>query len=168
MSSIEGTNVASTTSAARLEPNISTEHIFTDIIHLKCVALTGTGTMNDFLATYLKGCGRVDLVSLQAKFCATEEAACVKIGMAEAGSSESIDTLCLKENGVIFVSNPRTTGVSELVTLVPEDYLSRQIKPVSSMLPVVQLQYSITKNITMALIFKVKVHGMRMRYGSLN
>jgi len=51
-----------------------------------------------------------------------------------------------------------------LVTLVPEDTLSRQIRPISASLPMMKLYVSIGTESYLSLDIYIKVHGIRQVY----
>jgi hypothetical protein len=153
------------TSAAPLETNISVDHQETDII-----VLDGDycdHPLDVILAPYLEGCGRVDLLKIEAKIVTTDARQKVMMGFAATGSSISVAQAAGKLSGLLFVSNAKTQGDEVTKVLVPEDTLSRQIRPNSADLPMLKLMVDVNPEVMLFLHIYIKVRGVRVRYGKL-
>jgi len=153
------------TSPATHESNISSEHEYTDVISLR-------GTVCDqpldkLLGPWLPGVGRADLVKITVKITTTAAKQKVYIGFASVNSSMTAVTASGKLSGLRFVSNERNAGDEIVKTLIPEDTLSRQIRPNSAMLTMMQFLVHCDDEVLLDVHFFVKVHGMRQQYGDL-
>jgi len=159
----------SLTSTAPIEPNISTSHAFTDIIHVNFGSETKTfsDTIEALVGDELKGCGRVDLVALNCKCIATKAGQSIKIGFCENGASVSINQVALKQNGLFHVANAYTVGVEIVRSLTPEDTLSLQIRPVSAFLPTTKLMVEKSDGAVLNIEVQLVVRGMRTKYVDL-
>jgi len=158
------------TATAPLEPNISTTHVYTDIIHISFgdVARKFQDTIEQLVSSQLMGCGRVDLVELQCKAVTTKAGQTVKIGFCENGSSASINQVALKPNGLYHVSNAYNVGTEIVRSLIPEDTLSLQIRPVSAILPTTKLMVEKSDGAILNIEVRLIVRGMRTKYIDLN
>jgi len=153
------------TTAASLESKISTEHVYSDVVRVSMGEKESwSGDVNEAIADALRGCGAVDLIKVQCIIMTPEEGSSVSIGFCEAGSSESVETLSMKENGYNFVATAYNKGTRQVVELVPEDTLSRQIRPISSDLPMLCMKISKSKKTKVSVAFYIKVRGIRSRY----
>lgn len=169
MASVTDAQTASITSSAPIEGNISTEHAWTDVVMLDVTSSSKFDkAVADCVADFLVGAGRVDLVKIELKCVPSQTKQSIQIGLSEVGNTQSALVLSMKANGFYFVSNDRTVGTEQLRTLVPEDTISKQLRPQSSMLPSLRIACTKTQDMPTTLTFYLKVHGMRMRYGSLN
>jgi len=167
--SISTSETVAVTAAAPIEGNISTEHPYT---HLVYVSVPQEKNYKDVICKlvvdHLKGCGRVDLVKIDAIIITSAPGATVKIGFAEAGSSLSIDQVSTKPNGVHHVANAFNVGIKVQESIIPEDTFSRQLQPVSSMLPTPQIYISTSKDVMVTMVVFLKVHGVVTLYSILN
>jgi len=153
------------TSQAPIEGNISTEHVFTDRVVINMGSTNSfSGTIDILLAEVLEGCGRVDLCSITLVCKTTAASQYVKAGFCAAGSSCTLEQASMQENGINLTSNAYTYGHKETYKMIPTDTLSRQIRPVSSMLPTLQIKIEKSKDASVTMMIDIKVHGLRNRY----
>jgi len=155
------------TSAAPLEPNISTEHEYTDSISRTLTGTTWSGPIKELVSSTLTNCGRYDLVKLEVAFHAAKEDMTIRAGVCNVDSGCSIIQGSMKENGICQTSNITTKGITDRRTIIPEDTLSRQLAPVSSHLPTPKFMIEFTAGMTVVVTIFVKVHGIRMHYLNL-
>jgi hypothetical protein len=147
------------------ESNISREHEYTDVIMLSGVVCDTP--LDKLLAPYLPGAGRVDLVKISVKFNATAEKQAFYFGFSSVLSVLTAKQASGKPSGVRFMSNNFTVGNEFVHTLIPEDTLSRQIRPNSADLPMINFLVSADKDALVTIHFYVKVHGIRQHHGDL-
>jgi hypothetical protein len=166
MSEIKETEVV--TSSAPLEPTISTQHNYTDMLYLDME----NGTLfNDAVASVVTSrvqhTGRIDLVKLSVVYIATASGQTLRAGICNTGQNLSAEAVSMKPNGISFVSNNMTMGVKHTGDIVPEDTISRQLFPVSSFLPSARFIISKDAGMRATVIIQVKVEGVRQYYGTL-
>jgi len=153
---------------ARLEPNISVEHPFSHEFNFNIAGkYTYSGSIMELVQSWLAGCGKVDLVSLELKFKMLEEKQTMQIGFCDLNSSLTIDQVAMKLNGVDITSNARTVGDEYVKNLIPEDTLSRQLQPISSMLLATKIMIAKDEKVRANLIIRLKVHGVIRVYATL-
>lgn len=155
------------TAPAPIIGNTATEHEFTDII----IVNMGMKTKLEFsyaeaLGALLEGCGVVDLVSLHVTAFTSAAKDYFAYGITEVGGSQSISSLVGKTNGFKFTANTFNAGCQTVRELVPEDTLSRRIKPPPADMPVAKILVEKNDVTELVFTFKIKVHGMRTRYAS--
>jgi len=170
MTNIEDKGAMKITPPAQLEPDISREHAYTDVVYVTMGSKKTefSGTIASIIPDMLVGCGRVDLVSISCKIVCDTASQVFKMGCCEVGASRSATEVALKANGLYHVANNMTIGTEILRTLIPEDTLSKQIQPVSSFLPTTKLIINKTEGVVCSLEIRLIVHGIRTRYFSLN
>jgi len=162
MSTPEVSNVNLTPSAP-LETNISKEHEYTDVVILQGTSCSKP--LDAILKDYMPGVGRADLVKIEVKIVTTASAQKVCIGFANVNSSLTAEQAAMKMSGLYFVSNSYSAGNEITRVLIPEDTLSRQIRPNSADLMMMNFLLSATDGVKIAVHFFIKVHGMRTQYG---
>lgn len=160
--------VVSITAPAPFEANVARSHPFTHIIYLELKKDEFSGTLDNMLANYLTGCGNVQLVKLSVVFQPPSEGVSIAAGVCEAGANVSIDLMAMKGNGILFTSALPTVGRKFTEELVPEDTLSKQIRPISSDLPMIKVCVRKDTKMKAMLEVRLKVNGMIQLYGSLN
>jgi hypothetical protein len=151
---------SSITSPAKLESNISVDHVYTDVIMLKMKSCDAP--LDAILAPYLPGVGNANLVKLSYKIVTTAAKQKIRIGFCSTVSPLTADLAAMKESGLYFVSNEKTVGDEVVGVLIPEDTLSRQIRPNSAQLVMMKLLVDVPEAASVMLFFYVKVNGMRM------
>lgn len=157
------------TSAAPHEGNISTSHVYTDYFVINASGKTSiTSEISTLISDKLEGCGRVDLVSMSVKIMPTADKQSFYIGTCSTSNSATAKTLAGSKAGFGRVSNAFNVGTEMLFDLVPMDTLSRQIRPCSAMLPMMQIKMEKTKELPMWITLEVLVHGVRTHYIDLN
>lgn len=167
--SFEQQTVESITSRAGTEPNISVEHPFTHVITIYCSAGSKVdSTLDTLLASHLVGTGRVDLVKIHASAQCTTAGSSVMIGFCEVGANIALSSLAMRENGFKLVANAMNVGAVVQADLIPEDRLSYQIRPVSSMLPTMKIKAAVSEDASLNLVLYIKVHGPIYVFTSLN
>lgn len=165
---ISSEGAESLTSAARSEPSISVEHNYTDLVVLDLgESISYNDNIEKLVESVLNGCGRVDLVKIVARIIPTESGQKVLVGFTEVGSSATTRQAATKENGLYFVSNAMTSGTEITRVLIPEDTLSRQIRPPSAMLPTLKIMINKSKDCVLTLNIYLKVSGIRTRFLTL-
>jgi hypothetical protein len=157
----------SVTQSAPHEPDISTEHEYTDVLYMLLPDSFDNSVLS-MIGSMLPGCGRIDLVSLAVTYTCTAEKQEVMAGIKASGASATAEQLAFKDNGIYHVSNGFNFGVKSTFEVVPEDTLSVQIQPVSSMLPTPHFVFKKSRGVKASVILRLKVHGIRIQYGSLN
>lgn len=146
-----------------------TEHFYTDVVVVDVNKTLFTGKLTDLVgSTLLQGCGRVDLVEIAVSFVCSAENQVVKVGIRPAGHSMSIGMAGMLSNGINFRSNSKNYGENVTKVLVPPDTVTRQIQPNPADLPMLEVLIEKDAKVSMIVTLKVKVHGMRMTYVSLN
>jgi len=73
----------------------------------------------------------------------------------------------MKENGVNYTSTVYNLS-RQVITMIPEDTLSTQIRPIASDRPMISFCLETSSDVTLNVEFKIRVLGMRTRYLSLN
>jgi len=91
----------------------------------------------------------------------------MQIGFCDLNSSLTIDQVAMKLNGVDITSNARTVGDEYVKNLIPEDTLSRQLQPISSMLLATKIMIAKDEKVRANLIIRLKVHGVIRVYATL-
>lgn len=157
------------TASAPIEGNISTEHVYTDILYctLPAAVRTYSGLVSAFVMPHLNVVGNVDLVSLTFGYNFTAGSQFVKAGLYAAGSNASLEQVAAKPNGISTFSNTLTCGPRVWVEMVPEDTLSKQLYPQSSLLPMMGLKFEVSKEVMVSIVVKIKVNGMRQQFVTL-
>jgi hypothetical protein len=126
----------SLTAPASQAPNRAVSHPYNLIIRFKLTDTIPMCSLNDFLASksavYVSTGGAVDLVKLELSYVLTEAPVTISAGFRPTGSSIDIDRASMNESGHTATANAFTVGIKNLVTLVPEDSLSRRCKPADS------------------------------------
>jgi hypothetical protein len=154
-------------SPAPMEPNISTEHPWTDVIFLDALR-TQAQSWNSLLKEYLEGTSNVDIVAIELKLNLMEEKQHCFVGFQEVGGSVSTKALAGKSSGLRVYSNPLKLGDELYYRFIPEDNMSRQIRPQSSLLPEMKFCTDISEDAQATFTIKIKVNGVRYRFLSLN
>jgi hypothetical protein len=128
--------------------------------------LTGKGRfeLNAILGSWADGVGKCDLVSLDVVYLATSAGKVFQFGICESGSGASVTQLAMKENGIYFVSTPYTVGQRAVKNILPDTNVSRQIRPVSSNLMMMSIQYDVGTEVQVQLVFNISVSTVRMHY----
>jgi len=143
-------------------------HNFTDLIYVTIPAgKLIQKSLDVWLEGALLGCGTVELVSIKLIFAPQAEAVTVRAGFCESGAELSLDVLSMKENGVNYTSTVFNLS-RQVISMVPEDTLSTQIRPIASDRPMIKFCVETSENVAMNVEFKIRVLGMRTRYLSLN
>lgn len=155
------------TSPARSEPSISPSHDFTDVIVVTGISKF-EGALDELFSSFLNGCGMVSLHSVTLKVITSAAGQKVQAGFSSATSNTTIDVVSGKLNGFFHRSNNMNVGNQIVAELIPEDTLSRQIRPCSSLLPMLRFHIAVTDGADVFVHFKVKVHGIRYHQHSLN
>jgi len=162
--------VDSLTGKAPYDPSIATQHEFTDVIYVAFAdkKLQFDDTVVNLCSAHLAGCGKVDLVDITISGVCTAADQTLAVGITSTVSGMTITQVALKSNGYYHVSNDYTRGIPFRHTLVPEDTVSRQIQPVSAMLPTMKLMVLRSEGVVLTLEIKLKVSGMRQKTITLN
>jgi len=143
-------------------------HNFTDLVYVTVKeGELYKKTLDSWMEGALLGCGTVELVSIKLIFAPKAEACFVKAGFCESGANLDIDVLSMKENGVSYTSTVYNLS-RQVITMVPEDTLSTQIRPIASDRPMISFVLETSEHVTLNVEFKIRVLGMRTRYLSLN
>jgi hypothetical protein len=154
---------------AKIEPNISKELAYTDVIHVECGETTSADkSLWDYLVDSLPGVGRVNLLGLSCVAGTTATGDTVYVGTSAMGSGASAETLSKTKNGLRLRANALNAGQTVKVEIVPYSNVSMQLFPTSSMLPATRLVFSKTAAAELVFIFEVQVLGVRVRYVDLN
>lgn len=162
MSNIEVSNTA-LTAQARLESNISVEHDYTDVVVLSGASVSSP--LDHILSEYLSGCGRVDLVKIEVKVLATATKQKFYFGFSSTSSNLTAKEAARKMSGKMFCSNDFTVGDEIVFSLIPEDTLSRQIRPNSADLPMINFLMEAPEEAEVGVHFFLKVRGIRQHFG---
>jgi len=160
MSDPSNVSVVAVTAPAPIEPNISREHEFNRMLTISVHVNKWADSVEKLCGKNLQGCGRVDFVSMQVKMIPLKDGAWAKFGVCEVGSSYTTDDVAMKPNGEYFVANPWNTGNSKLVNVMPEDTLSRQMRPISALLPTMKFLLEKSDDMKMTIVLKLQVHGL--------
>jgi len=150
------------------EPNISTDHVWTDVIYVELKGDKKDQTVASYVSDMLLGCGNVALVKMQVTSVPMKDNSFFKMGFHDAGSNPSINQVALKPNGIFRTANAMTRGIRGMDEVQPEDTMSRQIRPISSMLPELKVMYEKDADTVVTMAFFLNVRGMRTRYVTLN
>lgn len=128
--------------------------------------ITGTGKLelNAILGTWAEGVGKCDLIRLEVSYIASASAMTLRVGLKESGSNAPLSMTSLKENGVCFMSTSYNCGQKAIKELVPEANMSRQIRPVSSNLMMITIEYDVGSSISAMLTFDLNVSTIRTHY----
>lgn len=168
MSVAEIVSVGSVTASAPHEPNISTEHPFNIVVYIDAGDCTSwSGSIVDLVAPQIEGCGRVDLHSIAVSALGTAASQEIYVGVSDIGSSAPIKALAAKSNGLMYKTTSYNFGSNVQKVIIPEDTISKQIRPPSSFLPMLKLSFSKSKDLFLQLEIRLIVHGLRQHYVSL-
>jgi hypothetical protein len=160
MSDPSNVAVVPITGPAPHETNISTEHPFNRMLTISVKVSKWGDSVEKLCGNHLQGCGRVDFVKMDIKLIPIKDGAWCKFGVCEVGSSYTTDDVSMKPNGEYFVSNQFSTGHSKLVKVLPEDTLSRQLRPISSSLPTMKFMLERSDDMVVTIILYLQVHGL--------
>jgi hypothetical protein len=158
----------SLTSQAPLPRSTGTEHAYNLLIHIMVKKDNIAEDIAVLLKDHMKGCGRVDLVEINCNYNLYQKGDRISIGFSEVGGSEDAMMYSMKASGHRMVAGENVLGTSTTLKLVPEDTLSRQLQPPPADLPMMKLHLAKKGTLDCMLIFKLKVHGVRAFYQTLN
>jgi len=161
---IQQSGTAALTAPAPADGNISREHEFSHIYFATMEILSFKGTLEFLLSDLIKGAGQVDLVSIKLNFVLPNAMDAIKAGVCESGNNLTVDQVALKSNGVYMVATEFNAGHKHVAEIIPEDILSKQIRPISSNLPMIQLMVTKTEKAVVNIEVKVKVRGFISKY----
>lgn len=152
---------------APLENSVATGHLWTDIVQY-AVKTDVNSSIKLLSKNHLQGCGKVDLIKVILTCVGTDDKASVKAGLVSVGSPATFDHIGMSSDGISYVSNPTTKGIRHEFTLVPPDFISRQIQPTSADLPEMKIMIERTATMNVSLMLYFKVTGVRIKYETLN
>jgi hypothetical protein len=158
-------NQALIPSIAPLEPNVTKELDYNCCISLLMEhegELFSSSTLASLLSSYLKGMGNVDLVELEMAYHLGASGARIAAAIVNENRAIEKDQIISIPGCVQKTANAMNYGETVHVKLFVPDVLSRQIQPVSSLLPNFKLYILASANTVVNLTFKIKFHGPMM------
>jgi len=151
------------------DPSIATEHLET---HLHSITLGSVRKISEPFSVLLKdklvGCGQVDLVELSIKFVSNDAKQKLMAGYIAVGTPIAIEQASLQKGGIRHCTNTMNYGTMEEFAMVVPDVFSRQIQPVSSLLPTPQFMLEASDGASVCINIAYKVHGVIRSYEILN
>lgn len=163
---MEETNVAKFENQAPTEPNISVREPYE---HLYVLRVDGAGkafafnkTLRDIIGSDFEGYGRVDLYQLDVRYKCRDAGLTVKMGVGHADFVASADVVSMRPGGLNVTSNAMNAGTQITEKIVIPGLYSRQIVPVSSMLPGFRLYLTADAKVDVALHIYLKTYGPRI------
>lgn len=151
--------------SAPQEPILSKEQDFSHVFMIQispaanATSLSANFTINRLISEELKGAGMVTLVSLSVSYMATGKDQKITCAIANSASNYSELQLQHLMTGHSHVSTAYNYGVRNTVELIIPDTLSRQIQPISALLPSLSMWVHADAQISLAIHLRVKVHG---------
>lgn len=172
MSAVQESQVHQITAPAAHERTVAVDrHASTDILSLRLRPtdnkISIKKSLSEIMGEHILNCGNVSVDKIVLKCRAREEGDWLNFGCAEVGSSLTASAAAMKENGHSISFYAANRGKEEYLTLIPEDSLSRQVKPISADLPMMKIYISCSPTMIAALHIHYTVHGLRYRYGDL-
>lgn len=162
MSEVKTTD--SVTAPAALELGGTTDHPYSHLFHVDAKIRSIDSNIEKLLSKDLEGCGQVHLYKIDIKYRFTDSNQSIRAGFCEVGSTASIDHVSGAVGGLSVGSGPMTIGYSNLVTLMPMDTLSRQIRPNSSVLPMLKFLYQASDGVVVNIAIYLKIMGLVVKY----
>lgn len=141
-------------------------HPYNRIVNVSMAANTFNENIANLITTDLQGCGRVDLVKIEMNFLALAAGDAVMVGVTDINSSIDIVQASQKPNGFVHKATSYNYGNKDVITVVPEDMLSRQLRPVPSDLPSMKLIFEKTGTMRVSFVIYLQVHGIVQTYRS--
>lgn len=112
-------------------------------------------------ADEFQGVGRVELVDVEVTYIHTQANQRVAAGFANAQANYTVDQIAMS-GGFMAQSNSLTIGVMHKHTLIIPGYVSRQIQPISSLLPGVKFHIAVSAGVGCSVCFKFHIFGPRV------
>lgn len=148
-------------------PRASDSLPYTDVCHITLGCKKWKGSLEKLIVEELRGCGQAILHKLDIVAVTPETGAFVKCGVAEVNSNVSLDALAMKANGVYHVAGsamfPKNT-----FTIIPEETLADQIRPISSIAPMIELSIERSEKAVVVIDLYYKIPQIRQFYKTLN
>lgn len=119
------------------------------------------------LQPFTRGTGRIHLKEMSVKCKANAKGHWINFGVAEVGSNLTAMGAAGKPNGFTWTANDRTVGDMVNYTIIPEDILSRQIRPQPADLPTIQVFLSAHPDMTIWLHIKTENYGLKVTHENL-
>jgi len=150
------------------ESGVSVVTGFTKQVVISFGTKTGyTDTLANLLVEDMRGCGRVVLESISATLVTSAADQFFKFGIAEEGSSASIDHTCMMPGGVNIRSNAYNYGTQLSFPIIPRGTVSRQIRPQSSDLPMMKIMVAKSAEASLVLTLNISIIGPQVTYRNL-
>nr|WOK58251.1 MAG: ORF2 protein [Armillaria ostoyae RNA virus 1] len=131
-------------------------------------AFTGKKTFVEMLNGDFDGMGKVDIVALDLKYKMTAANQTVKAGVFLQDTSLTIDQLVGLEGVLNHTSTSYNYGETKTAHLIIPDLVSAQVQPPSGVARTAVVYYNIGKNVECSMIFKLRHHGPKYQFKSLN
>jgi len=122
-------------------------------------------SIDKYLHDEFKGCGTLELVYIKGKFTCLTAGAKFMVGLRGAQySSMTCEQAALMPNGFIHISNNMNYGQEVNFTIVPDNTLSMQIRPIPADRPLMDLLLSASSEIVGSVFIGIRVIGPRRHY----
>jgi hypothetical protein len=128
-------------------------------------------TMRKMFEKQLIGCGRVEVKSIYITYLACKSGLSVAASVVNAISTEDCSVLGMERGNFMVVSNALNTGIQQRHDLEIPGWVSRQIQPVSSLLPDFRLSVAADRGMKLHVEVVLEVFGMmttRVKSSALN
>lgn len=160
----ESNTTQSLTAPAPLEPFAANEQPYNFMVIADVEVTNYADTVANLVSDYLEGCGNVDLVKIDATMLFSKASEFVYIGFSDANGSKGAKTYAMRPDGYAYKAGVNIPGSAVVVELLPPNIYSRQLQPVSSLLPTLKIHIAKSETVDMQMRLYVKIHGPRMIY----
>jgi len=120
--------------------------------------------VSDLLSSQLSGCGNVDLLEVQVNCTLAGAGDYVHVGFSASDSTQSAERLSYGPGGFRAQAGTHHVQPNYSATLIVPGVYSRQLRPPSSILPMLRIAMVSSAGASGMMIFKVKIHGPRIVY----
>jgi len=119
--------------------------------------------LREVFADVFKGCGRVDCEGITIRYSTTSAGQKVLAGVANAIGNYTVEQVSMARGNLYSTSNAFNVGVLEEKTFVIPGNVSRQVCPISSMLPDFRFYLYVSKGAQAHVEFHFRVFGPVIR-----
>lgn len=121
--------------------------------------IAGCANVINLVKDKMAGAGNVSLYKLELMYAFTKKGHSISAGIANANLTLTEDEVAMSPEGLFFQATEMGPYEKRTEELVVPDTLSRQIQPVSSMLPGWKLHIHASEGVKVSVAMYVKVHG---------
>lgn len=157
----ESKNVEIGLPQARGEPDISMPGFHKLRLRVSFLGETKdtSGTLRVWFSKHLLGMGRVEVDEINVRYCAKAAGKTFSVGIVNAASNVTAATIGMIRGNFTAVSNAYNAGVMHEHSLSVPGNLSKQIQPVSSLLPDFKVCISQDAEVSSLIEFVLLVYG---------